>query len=305
MRFFLFGLPAGVVAASSSWMPHGRHVLQDLSGPPCNSIITTVKVEEVLAITDTWLTYLHRDDPLSATDLAAAKEAYTSAIQYDMLVSKVCGSCQDFQSQLEDNDTDSNDPYWKTYCGDDVYGNDATHSAIVFHPLDPETGEPIAATLNGAMVFQSTRLDLSLAFSTHFPTNMTEALHLPFVDFYSTFSDAYALMQAAGAGLIAIGPDYIGAGASAADYDRSYLTRMPVEQAAVVSWYAAQTYTRAVTNGCTQLNDQIVAQGFSSGGAGVIFGAQALQLQGVEIVQTFSHAGLYSVSIMAHGAMGT
>lgn len=114
-------------------------------------------------------------------------------------------------------------------------------------------------------------------------------------------------MVAASAGLISIGPDGIGNGASAETHDRSYATDMPNRQAAVVSYYAAAEFTKAATNGCTGMGNHLITSGFSMGGNAVVFGTLALQsgIPDVTVVREFSHAGPYHVASIVQGFVGT
>ena len=246
----------------------------------------------------------------SEADQIGALEVYLGSFdggtpKYDLQVSKVCGSCQDFESVMEEADPTG---AWKSYCGQDVYGYDAPHSALVFHPLDPETGLPLAGVRNVGVSFQSTRLSIDWAFSTHFPKNVTETIaqtvETNFFSFATSFTDTYPLLVAASMGIITYGPDYIGAGASARKYDRSYLTAMPVQQAAVVSYYATAAYTWDSTDGCTQVGKEMITWGYSSGGGAVVFGTIALEGQGMHIVRTFSQAGVYSGPAIVQSLIG-
>jgi hypothetical protein len=305
VRSVLLALAAGGIFFAGDQRHPGGVWAAEVFGGPCDSVITTVTVEEVKALTDAWIDIILPASDYSEANRTAARQVYTAPLQYDLLVSKVCGSCAEFMDQINASDVTGS---WTRYCGTDQYGYDATHSALVFHPMDPTAdSKPLAATLNVSMTFQSSRFDLSHAFSTAFPVNVDQTIQalrpnddaLKFV-----FENAYSLMVAASSGLIAIGPDWIGMGASA-DFNRTYLTRMPVEQAAVVSWFATQKYTNAVTNGCTAMGGSAVTHGYSSAGADALWGSLTLEQLGVDIVQQFSMAGAYNLPLLMQGIVGT
>ena len=248
---------------------------------------------------------------LSPPEKQAALEVYlggddAATPKYDIMASKACGSCADFVDEMKEA-ADPTNMAWQEYCGENAYGHEAPHSALVFHPLDPETGEPLQGIRNVGVAFQSSRISVSDAFSTHFPTNVTQRFQetLPsFVDFFTSFSDTFPLMAAASLGIVTYGPDLIGAGESEPDYDRSYITAIPYQQAAVVGYYATARYTDELTNGCTQVSNKVITWGFSAGGGAVVFGTVALEQQGLNIERLFSAAGVYNNAAILQGLVG-
>uniref|UniRef100_A0A7S3L2L2 Uncharacterized protein n=1 Tax=Amphora coffeiformis TaxID=265554 RepID=A0A7S3L2L2_9STRA len=307
-----------------------------LLGPPCNAVITKVTKEEIQAVASAWVDIITMGagagaatteevpPQLSMADRDAALHVYfggNNTPKYDLLVSKVCGSCADHMGRIQQQSQKTG----PSICGPDVYGYEAPHSAIVFHPLDPTTGQALAGERTVGVGFQGTRLEIEHAFSTHFPVNVTQRLKEvtstaggSLFALTTSFVDVYPLMAAASMGLITYGPDYIGAGESARGYDRSYLTALPVEQAAVVNYYNLQAYTEAQfanrasdsdDDGCntprsTIVSDQVLTWGYSAGGAAVVFGTAALQSQGLNIVRMFTQAGVYNNPALIQAAAG-
>lgn len=141
-------------------------------GPPCNSVIGIVRLQEIQFLANTFNNILFQGS-LNSTEEIAALAAQLGPAQYHVMASKVCGSCDEIRSMLNAT-TDTND--WESYCGADVYGADAMHSALVFHPLDPETLKPLGGIRNVHMAFISTRVDQPESFSTHFPSNVTQRI---------------------------------------------------------------------------------------------------------------------------------
>ena len=277
-------------------------------GPPCNQVIGIVTKAEIERLATFWVDVIALATPLTADEREAALQVYLGGNEtpkYDIVASKVCGSCAEFQKNMETADPTG---AWKTYCGKDVYGYQATHSALAFHPLDPETNAPLTGIRNVGVAFQSTRITVTEAFSTDFPSNVTQRIAETLSDFNAlanSFADAYPLMVAASLGLVTYGPDHIGAGESEPDYDRSYLTAVPVQQATVVGYYATAEYTKQVTDGCTAVSDQVITWGYSAGGASVVFGTLALDGQGLTIERLFSGAGPYSNAAIVQSIIGT
>ena len=271
--------------------------LQSADDRPCNEIIGTVTVADIQATVQFWIALLFPGQETSEEAQAVAA-VFSGPIKYNVLASKVCGSCADFASS-------SSSSSFQQYCSPDVYGYDALYSTLVFHPIDPATENPIAAKLQGSMTLQGTRLFENEAATIDFPDNITDAIvNGDGADTYGALIDTFNSLLAASAGTTSVMPDYIGTGASQDEYDRTYLTRFPTEQAAVVTWKAAKQYTKAATNGCTELNDFVTVTGYSLGGLNALFASTALEAIGVEVHQVFSQAVPYDVNLVLYGGAG-
>jgi hypothetical protein len=270
---------------------------------PCNQVIGTLTKQD---IADRISHFNSLKFPDNETIRQAMEDATMAPLMYDVLVSKACGTCADFENKMVDF------PMYATkYCAPDSYGYGATYSTLVMHPIDPETGNPIAASLIGSVTFIGTRYEVEQAPSTNFTLDF-EALIMeddPLayleenVPWWLTHVDLVRPLIAASAGTIAIFGDDIGTGESD-EYDRSYLARHPSEQMAVVSWLIAQSYTEQATNGCTQLGNKATVGGYSFGGYKTTFGALAMETIGVEILQTFVQGSPSQLDIIMFGITG-
>jgi len=272
--------------------------LQSADDRPCNAVIGTVTVADIQATVQFWIALLFPGQETSE-DAQAVAAVFSGPIKYNVLASKVCGSCADFAS------SSSSSVFSEQYCSPDAYGYEAVYSTLVFHPIDPATDNPIAAKLQGSMTLQGTRLFENDAATIVFPDNITDAIvNGDGADTYLALIDTFKSLLAASAGTTSVMPDYIGTGASQDEYDRTYLTRFPTEQAAVVTWKAAQQYTKVATNGCTELNDFVTVMGYSLGGLNALFASAALEAIGVTVHQVFSQAGPYDVNLVLYGGTG-
>lgn len=277
-----------------------------------------------------WVDVIAPAEEFSEADRLAALQVYlgrdVGAPRYDLLVSKVCGSCADHrdrfmsrrqQPEQRSDHPNNDDDHWQSYCGPDVYGYEAPHSALVFHPLtdtDDDTPTPLPGVRTAGMGFQGTRLEVQQAFSTDFPVDVSRRLEETLGILHdkdslyalsTSFVDAFPLMAAASLGMITVGPDGLGAGESATLYNRTYLTALPVRQTAVVNYYNAAAYTEKLTDGCTRLSpDAILTWGYSAGGAAVLFGTEALHARGLRVARTFTQAGVYHNPSLIQAAAG-
>lgn len=285
--------------------------ITDVSGPPCNSLIARVSLEEIQSVVAIMVEFLSDRDPegkWSDEKKAIAAEAYLGNTQYAVQAHKVCGSCPDVMKELYDDLSTEQQSAMMEYCGEGVYGADAIHSALLFLP-ETEDEVILKGVRNAHVNFQSTRMEKKWASSTFFPSSVTERIGLTdgvgdFINFYTSFVDNFSLMISASSGLIALSPDYIGLGESADTHDRSYLTAIPVKQAAVVSFYAASDYTERITRGCTEIGDRLITSGYSSAGASVVFATLGLESTGLNIARMFTQAAPYSNALLPQAAIG-
>jgi hypothetical protein len=260
----------------------------------CNEVIDVVTLEEVRQT----VAYTIEKLPFaSEAERAQALEVFLKTSKYDVVVSKVCGRCADYVEQMNASAPQGD---WIDYCGPDIYGHSSTHSSLVMHPLDPQTGAPLNGQRSALFSYKgNSGFDLEFAFTTGFFANVTARLQED--SGASGFPDV--LLLGASSGLIGVGPDYMGTGESV-DLDRSYLTAIPIKQITAVAWYAARAYTSSVTKGCTQMKESVMTQGHSLGGAAVVWATLTLRDLGISIEKCLSHAGVYSNVLIVQGVIG-
>jgi hypothetical protein len=103
----------------------------------CGQVIARISALETSKVADLYIESI-TDSPTIAN---LARESIISLIKYDFVAMKVCGSCEDIvlsNSILAAQASDNGDEFdFGTYCASDAYGYSATHSALVFAPLDP------------------------------------------------------------------------------------------------------------------------------------------------------------------------
>ena len=216
----------------------------------------------------------------------------SASLNYEVFVSKVCLSCSEVDLQVGSSPSSDDENIFlhkghygfQTYCGRDSYGYDATHSALVFSPADPDhVGESLPGKLRGFLFNRGTRFGIN-DYMTQFPPDLDAYLQSnidPLTKFF--FLRDYTIpLIAASNGAISIMPDHLGHGESAI-FNRPYLQPMPYMQTAVLSWLATKDYIRHVTNGDTIMDDVVTVTGYSEGGFSSIVGSQALKKLGVRI----------------------
>jgi hypothetical protein len=163
------------------------------------------------------------------------------------------------------------------------------HSALVFLPVDPATGEVFKASIRAIFSGHSgTLLDVVAAAPTEiWPSNMTEflATNSP-DDILASTMDYLVAAVGAASGAIVVNPDFIGYGESA-EYNRTDLAAMPYAQSFALSWFATQKYVANSTAGCSELENVVTVSGYSEGGYAALPGSFALQQLGVTIWGAF------------------
>jgi hypothetical protein len=260
---------------------------------PCNEIITVTTVDELRQMAEVFAQVFEvsgaTTDP---EEIARATEIFSTPINYDVVVSKICSSCE------EAFPADTTPP---APCEAGIFGREAIYSALAFHPLD-ENNRVLNGELNGQMSLLSTRLGLEMAPSIIFPESISQLLEdndFSYAGNNNTLPvsliDVYHSLVTASSGGIGMIFDNLGTGESVEGYDRSWGIKHPVQQGAVVTWKAVQDYTSQVTNGCTILLDRSFLYGYSLGAHHAMWASVALQELGVEIVQAFIQAGPFDL----------
>jgi hypothetical protein len=269
----------------------------------CNAESSTATADEIRAIANLFLGLI-----LPPEYLTAAAEQLLSIVDYDIAVSKVCLSCQDVdQSDLDAAAfTDDSTHGFASYCSSGKYGVDATHSALVFAPIDPDTGDVFTGVLRGFVSGHSTESNVNAGPSDLWPVDVTAVLASDVItDFQKVlqFRNFLASSVAASAGAISVMPDYIGYGESKS-FDRAFLAPLPYRQAFSISYIAAKRYISNSSQGCTVLDDVATLSGYSEGGYASVVGAMALEQIGVQILSLRPGGAPYEPDIQAGFTVG-
>jgi hypothetical protein len=274
----------------------------------CNEQFATATADEILAIGDFFLGLIIPPE-LSAL-LPIAREEFFSIVKYDIAVSKVCLSCSDVQAMdFGDAGAMTNGAKYGflTYCSSDKYGFEATHSALVFQPVNATTGEKVEGVLRGFVSGHSTETDVTQGPSDFWPDSISGILDS---DVLANSTKVIILRNfltssvAASAGTVAILPDYIGYGASK-DFDRAFLAPMPYQQSFAVSYMAAKRYVSDTSDGCTQLEDVATVAGYSEGGLAAVNGALAMEQNGIQILSLHPGGTPFDVDTQIGFTLGT
>jgi hypothetical protein len=232
---------------------------------------------------------------------------------YNVVAYKVCGSCAELETSLSAEallQDESVFGSFSSYCGSEKYGFSAQHSALVFVPTDTtETTDTTTSTartetttiaegsLRSLVSMHYAKVTVSSAPTEQWPTSLTEALApdadtLDLTEILYTFINYLAPLMAAGAGSVAILPDYIGYGESSETHNRTYGYPPTYMQAAVTTWMATKeaieedTYGWSTNdgNGCTAMDAVVSVAGVSEGGYAAIAAGPALQQAGVRVL---------------------
>jgi hypothetical protein len=295
---------------------HGRHLE---TGRECGKVFASVTLAEVRAFLDIFVTVVLADPAVAEFKVLAERVLFMN-VQYGFKAVKVCMSCEEAMEVLSDEQLASSDPYsFSSYCSEDNYGYGAVssdqisqlklflnysrtilsrpsifslyiyslylqeHSALVFLPVDPETGEVFKASIRTLFSAHGTQIDVAGAPTEIWPSDMTEFLATKSTEeFILDTMDYLFAVGGAATGAIVVNPDYIGYGQSV-DYNRTFLAVMPYAQSFAMSWLATQKYVANSTAGCSELENVATVSGYSEGGYAAIPGSFALQQLGVTI----------------------
>ena len=274
----------------SSGSMHDRLLASDRA---CGEEIYRIPAAEISAMLDLFVGELVQDE--AQADQAAL--VLSGVVQYDIAAVKVCASCSDVTEELvgstEGFSSDSEYGF-QTYCADGVYGADATHSAIAFYPIDPETKKLFAGTLRSFILGHSLEIDLSGAPTELLPVAGVGATvqnpDLPLETKLYIFRNFLPPMIASAAGAVSTLPDYLGYGESK-DYNRANLMKIPYMQAYTLGFLATRSYLTKASAGCSYLDGVSTLTGFSEGGYSSIVGALTLEALGVRILSVQSGGG--------------
>ena len=237
--------------------------------------------------------------PPSSSPTQRQQVVVNPILNYDVTVSKVCLKCsqiglEDFPETTEEILLNTSPYGFLSYCSEDKYGWNATHSALIFSPVDSETGQILTGELRGFVSGHDTAIDVDTAPTDLWPFENVTSILLSSTNSTPLLTDSEKVLLfqsfisslvAASGGAVAIMPDYIGYGESK-DYDRAYLAPTVYEQSAAVIYVAAKRYVSQISNGCTILIDEATIVGYGEGGYFAIRGALALEQNGVTILSS-------------------
>lgn len=117
---------------------------------PCHEELARVSVAQIQEVSDLFLQSLAPSQAVASL----ARDNMFQNIQYDVVVSKVCGSCSSvFPEAATFLTPDATTSVWdkESYCFAGADGYDATHSSLVFAALDPDTDQIVTGETRGLL----------------------------------------------------------------------------------------------------------------------------------------------------------
>lgn len=298
-----------------------------LQSRACGAEIGRVSVTDLEALFTTFLgAILERAGAPQFLDFAAAQ--LTASLRYNIVAYKLCGSCADTEAWLlqrsgsEDVLQQDETVFgaYGSYCGSDKYGYSAQHSALVFLPVDIETGNTsdtrmdmdfdntniVEGSLRSLVAMHYTLFTVTNAPTEFWPTNLTQAVDEAgsVEETLLQFSDYIAPLVATSSGAVGVLPDYIGYGASLATHNRTFSLPQSYMQAAVSGWVAAKMFVEELTGGCTVLDSVVSVSGQSEGGSAAISAAPAFQLLGMRVRSINAGAASLDLGLQFEFAVG-
>jgi hypothetical protein len=249
----------------------------------CNEQFATVSSPEIKAILD----FLIDGIVSVGDDLATTRQVVTPLVQHDVIAIKLCLKCSDVGAQdlMEEALLDNSWYGFATYCSMNQYGWNATHSALMFAPVD-SNGVILSGQLRGFVAGHDTAINVDMGPTESWPDDVSTLLgdaSLTNTEKISTLQPYVSCLAAATAGAVAILPDYIGYGESK-NFDRAFLYPRMYMQAAGLSFAAARRFVSRIGQDCATLADIATVTGYGEGGYFAIVGALALERSGVVII---------------------
>lgn len=104
----------------------------------CGQVINRSTVAQIKRAAEVFVLFTW---PADHPQFADAFAAFQEMVKYDLEAHVVCGSCVELQAMGVSGDK------FDGYCGEDRFGSDVTHSALMLLPVDPATGEVVEGTL--------------------------------------------------------------------------------------------------------------------------------------------------------------
>jgi hypothetical protein len=115
----------------------------------CHQEFARVSVAQVEEVANLFISRLSNSEAVASL----ARDNLFNKIQYDVVLSKVCGSCssvfKDSSTFVPDATTTLKDK--ESYCFPGAYGYDATHSSLVMTALDPDTNQIVTGETRGLL----------------------------------------------------------------------------------------------------------------------------------------------------------
>jgi hypothetical protein len=115
----------------------------------CNQEFARVSVAQVQEVANLFIQRLSTSEAVASL----ARDNMFRKIQYDVVVSKVCGSCSSVFDESKFSTPDSTTSLFdkESYCFAGAHGYDATHSSLVFASLDPDTNQIVTGETRGLL----------------------------------------------------------------------------------------------------------------------------------------------------------
>jgi hypothetical protein len=275
----------------------------------CGEVIGTATRAEIAEVATFFI-----DSTLASTNLTGslgpALQVLLATVNYDIMAVKVCASCADMKILYEGEAflQDNANVYgaYQSYCGSSVYGYDATHSALVFLPVDNATKTIRGGELRGMLAMHLEQITVTAIPSERWPTNLRDGfIDTPSFAILEIFSNFLEPMMATTTGAVAVIPDFLGYGSSSLTFARTPYVQASYMQAGVLSYFAAQNYLKGTTGSCSILSKTLSVVGFSEGGYGAVAASLALRRLGFRLLGMFLAAPFLDMQLSTLFSIGT
>jgi len=202
---------------------------------------------------------------------------------YGLRAVKVCGQCDDYGLK----DTFLRDSFDK-YCGEGVYGRDATFSGVALIPVD-DGGKPLEGAKKGIVSTLSIQTDGFQVASVQWPPPNPVGVGAMLADPGFFINLVPAMMAVATGKYVGLVVDNMGFGESI-DCFKGTFVRKAYQTPALPLWLATQDLVADMSGCKTQLTNKAIVNGYSEGGFGALAVAEALDGIGVDIILAQSGA---------------
>jgi hypothetical protein len=268
-----------------------RHLLEDdaLAIPPkvppsreCGQVINLTTVTQIKVMASTILSTL-----LPEASVVFVTSVVESIIKYDVQAQVVCASCNEMRSLYHGADfmNEEGRHAFMSYCGDDRFAANVTHSSLLLIPHDPETGKPVQGILKSHLYTKGYEGGEQFKAPSEFWLDDFDVFGTTDQEIIggllAVFYDGWTALVTASVGVVVMSPDYLG-------YGQSYQTPKGTgiidlyQQAAAVTFLKGKSVVETI--GCTMVGPKTSASGYSEGGVAAFSGALALEGLGQEIL---------------------